>query len=138
MDKIEWSDEYSVGVDAIDTQHKTLIEMTNQLIDTPNIDSNSEIIDEMLNNMIKYATTHFVDEERLMERHDYPNFEAHQKQHVAFMVKTEEFCRIEEGAFVVHNFSDEVCKYLRDWWVNHIVASDLKAAPWISGQKKLK
>jgi hemerythrin-like metal-binding protein len=136
MDKIEWSGKFSVGVEAIDEQHKTLIEMTNQLIDTPHIDSNSKIIHEMLDGMIKYATTHFVDEERLMSLHNYPDFEIHQKQHVEFMAKTEEFCFIEEGKVVVHDFSETILEYLRDWWVNHILVSDMKCKPWFTGEKK--
>ena len=110
MDKIEWSDGFSVGVEAIDNQHKMLISMTNRLIDTPNVDSNSAVITKLLDDMIAYATTHFVDEERLMQLHDYPEFESHQQQHVDFMKKTAEFCSVEEGTMVVH---DPACEFQR-------------------------
>jgi len=132
MEKIEWSDRFSVGVKAIDDQHRTLIDMTNRLIDTPNIDSNSAVITDLLDSMIRYATTHFVDEERLMSMHNYPDYGAHQEHHVAFMKKTAEFCSVEEGKTVVHGFSDTVLEFLRDWWVNHILGSDLKFKPYVS------
>jgi len=132
MDKVEWSDRFSVGVKAIDQQHKTLIDMTNRLIDTPNVDSNSAVITDLLDGMIKYATTHFVDEERLMSMHNYPDYEAHQAQHIAFMKKTAEFCSVEEGKTVVHGFSDTVLEFLRDWWVSHILGSDMKFKPYVT------
>lgn len=133
MEKIEWSEDFSVGVESIDAQHKTLIEMTNKLIDTPNVPSNSDTITELLNDMIKYATTHFVDEERWMSYHNYADFPAHQEQHMEFMKKTSEFCDIEEGSVVIDNFSDTVLRYLRDWWVNHILSEDMKLKPIATG-----
>jgi hemerythrin len=129
MDKIEWSNMFSVGVDILDEQHKTLIGMMNQLIDTPNVDSNSAIITDLLDGMIKYATSHFVKEEQLMGTHNYADLPSHQEQHVEFMKKTAEFCTIEEGATVVHDFSDTVRTYLREWWINHILVDDMKYKP---------
>jgi hemerythrin-like metal-binding protein len=126
MEKIEWSDRFSVGVGTLDEQHQTLIGMMNQLIDTPNVDSNSTIITDLLNGMIEYATTHFVEEERLMGVHNYPDFLPHQEQHVAFMKKTAEFCSVEEGTVVVHDFSETVLAYLRAWWIQHIQVDDMK------------
>ena len=126
MDKIQWSDTFSVGSTILDGQHKTLIGMMNQLIGTPNVDSNSAIITDLLDNMIKYATTHFVEEERLMSAHRYLDFPTHQAQHVEFMKKTAEFCSVEEGTVVVHDFSDTVLGYLREWWINHILVDDMR------------
>jgi len=132
MDRIEWSDKFSVGVEVIDQQHRTLIGMMNKLIDTPNVDSNSAIITELLDGMIKYATTHFVEEERQMSIHDYPDLPTHQEQHAVFMKKTAEFCSVEEGAVVVHDFSETVLMYLREWWINHILIDDMKFKPLLS------
>jgi hemerythrin len=56
MDKIEWSDSFSVGVKLFDDQHKTIIGMINRLIEAPNIDTNSAIITDLLTGMIEYAT----------------------------------------------------------------------------------
>jgi hemerythrin-like metal-binding protein len=133
MDKIEWSNMFSVGVDILDEQHKTLIGMMNRLIDTPSTDSNSAIVTGLLNDMITYATTHFVEEERRMNLHNYPDFLIHQAQHVAFMEKTAEFCSVEEGEMVVHDFSETVRRYLRDWWINHILTDDMKYKSLFAG-----
>ena len=134
MDRIEWSDGFSVGLEAIDEQHKTLIGMVNKLIDTPNLDSNSAVVTELLDGMIKYATTHFVEEEKQMALHNYADLPAHQEQHVAFMKKTAEFCSVEEGKVVVHDFSETVLAYLREWWLNHILDDDMKCKPAFLGK----
>ncbi|HJN50975.1 MAG: bacteriohemerythrin [Pseudomonadales bacterium] len=126
MDKIEWSDKFTVGVEVLDEQHKTLVGMINNLLETPNVASNTAIITELLNAMIQYAITHFETEEGLMRRYTYPAFESQKEQHVEFMKNTSEFCKVEEGTVVIENFSDSVLTYLREWWVNHILVDDMK------------
>jgi hemerythrin len=126
MDKVEWSDKFSVGVAILDEQHKTLMEMINKLIDTPNVDSNSAVITDLLDGMIKYATTHFVKEENLMRRHNYPGYPSQKEQHVDFIRNTAAFCQVEEGTLVVLDFSESVLLYLRQWWINHILIDDMK------------
>lgn len=126
MDKIDWSEKFSVGVGVLDEQHKTLVAMINNLIDTPNIASNEAVITEMLDRMIRYATTHFEKEEGLMRIHNCPEFTSQRKQHVEFMKNTAEFCKVEEGTVVIQNFSDSLLIYLREWWLNHILVDDMK------------
>jgi|TARA_Y100000310_G_scaffold295298_1_gene326496 hemerythrin len=134
MDKIEWSDRFSVGVAVLDDQHSTLVGMINKLIDTPNVPSNSAVITELLDGMIQYAITHFETEEGLMRRHTYPDFESQKEQHVEFMQSTAEFCKVEEDTVVVHDFSDSILTYLRDWWTNHILIDDMKYKSFFADQ----
>ncbi len=132
MDKIEWTDGFSVGVQALDEQYRNLVDMVNNLIETPNVDSNSAVITDLLDGMIKYATTHFVMEEGLMRRYNYGDFMSQKEQHVAFIEHTANFCKVEEGNVVVHDFSDAVLEYLREWWVDHILIDDMKYKPFFA------
>jgi len=126
MDKVEWTDEFSVGVAILDEQHKILVGMINKLIETPDVASNSDIITELLDGMIQYAITHFEKEEGMLRTHAYPDFQSQKEQHVAFIARTAEFCKVEEGTLVVQNFSESVLVYLREWWVNHILVDDMQ------------
>lgn len=123
MDKIEWSDSFSVGVKMFDDQHKIIIGLINKLIDTPDIDANSAIITALLTEMIQYATTHFDDEERIMREHDYPDYNDQRIQHGGFIEKTAEFCS--DGRLQVESIPQSILIYLRQWWIDHILKDDM-------------
>ncbi len=123
MNKIEWSDSFSVGVELFDEQHKTIISMINKLIETPNINTNSAIITALLTGMIEYAAEHFADEERLMRQHDYPDYSDQRTQHGDFIERTAEFCS--DGRLQVDSIPESILVYLRQWWVDHILKEDI-------------
>lgn len=123
MDKIEWSDKFSVGVRALDEQHKTLVVMINKLIDAPDLANENGMVPELLAGMIQYATTHFDAEEQLMLEHGYPGYQAQRAEHGAFIAKTAEFCA--DGRLQVDRIPESILIYLREWWINHILIDDM-------------
>lgn len=80
MDKIIWTKEWCLDGGDIDRQHKNLIDVLNRIIDR---DIN---INELLLELIEYASEHFVDEEVLMIKNDYPEDEyiTHKNEHRFF------------------------------------------------------
>jgi len=137
MDKIEWSDGFSVGVKTFDDQHKRILGLVNKLIDTPNLDSNSVIITEMISKMIDYAKTHFEDEERLMLEHNYPDYIDQRVHHGEFIEKTGAF--IEQTAQTTSEGEESVPEsiliYLEDWWINHILKEDMAYKPFFKDKE---
>ncbi len=91
---IEWDDKYSVGISIIDDEHKQLIGIINKAIAARQHSNNSEEIIEILNEMNKYALTHFADEEAYMVQFDYPDYEQHRKEHQGFSIETMAFLDI--------------------------------------------
>ncbi len=78
---IEWDDKYSVGISIIDNEHKKLIGIMNKAIVLEQNSSNPKEITEVLNEMNKYAQTHFATEETYMVKFNYPDYEQHRKEH---------------------------------------------------------
>ena len=69
MDKIIWSNEWCLDGGEIDSQHKDLITILNRIIDR-------EInIYDLIMALIEYSSNHFVDEEVLMLKHNYPEID---------------------------------------------------------------
>ena len=134
MDNIEWSDKFSVGVAVLDEQHQILVGMINKLIETPYQASNSAVIAESLDGMIQYAINHFETEEGLLRTHAYPDFQSQKEQHIEFIKRTAEYCKVEEGTVVVDNFSESLLMYLREWWVDHILIDDMKYKSFFADQ----
>ena len=90
MKKVCWKDEYSVGVEKIDRQHRHLFEIINKLIDRSGSSEDLKLVSETLTEMLNYAKEHFTTEEELMQEYGYPEIESHKEQHIYFFKTTAE------------------------------------------------
>ena len=124
MEKIFWKDEYSLGFEKVDRQHRHLFEIINKLIERSAASSDSKLVTETLTEMLKYAKEHFTDEEELMQKYGYPEIELHKKQHAYFIETTAEL-----SINALNNQSmvaSEIAEFLQLWLTNHILKSDMK------------
>ncbi len=69
---IPWKGYYSVGNEALDAQHKTLLSLINRLYDSIEKGTEEELMQPVFEQLIEYAKVHFVQEEELMEGADIP------------------------------------------------------------------
>ena len=119
---VEWMDEYSVGIDSIDRQHKKLIALINSLQTAINYSAGAEYEQEALDALVDYTKTHFGYEEDLMQKNGYPDFTTHRAEHELMISRVEqvlsEYRRNPETA--MQNAVD----FLRDWLINHINGTD--------------
>ena len=125
LESVVWNDAYSVGVAALDAQHKTLIGMINRLADCHAASScgSSGAFHEVLSRMFDYTQVHLKAEEDYLQRIGYPQFEAHRSEHTAFIEKMGSF-----NMAASEDIQDEaaVHRYLKDWWLSHILESDMQ------------
>ncbi len=124
MKEFRWTDEYSLGVEKIDRQHRHLFEIINKFTQRSAASSNSKLVTETLTEMLKYAKEHFTDEEELMQEYGYPEIELHKKQHVYFIETTAEL-----SINALNNQSmvaSEIAEFLVLWLTTHILKSDMK------------
>ena len=82
--KIEWQEYLSVGVAKIDLQHKLLFENINALLKAHEEGRGNDEVSRLFFFLDTYVATHFADEERLMQRLGFPDFQKHREQHQAF------------------------------------------------------
>ena len=122
---IQWSNEYELGNEVIDFQHKKLVLLLNQLHDAVESNTQQLLVEISLDELVKYTQTHFSQEEFLMDEEEdlSPEFvDAHKKAHRNFVSKIENFRkRYNEGSAAV---SDEIISFLKDWLINHILVTD--------------
>lgn len=121
-DFLVWKDEYSVGINSIDQQHKKLIHMINQLQTAVKYSTGEEFEREALNELVDYTKTHFTYEEGMMEQNGYPDFEAHKAQHVKMIKKVEEV--LAEYEKDSDTAMENALSYLSEWLINHINGTD--------------
>lgn len=119
---VEWKDEYSVGIDSIDQQHKKLLSLINQLQTAVDYSTGEEFEREALDELVDYTKTHFTYEEGLLKDNDYPDFVPHKAQHEEMIKEVEkvlaEYEKDHDAA--MRNAAD----YLKEWLINHINGTD--------------
>jgi hemerythrin len=81
MPLLTWNESYSVNVRELDTQHKKLIDLINDLHDGMKQGKGKEISGKVLNELVTYTGFHFKSEEKLFEKHGFPDTTKHKRQH---------------------------------------------------------
>jgi len=124
MDFINWEDKLSVGVAEIDTEHKKLISLINNLNHAIQIKSSTKTLEEILLSLIDYTKFHFGHEEKLLQQNGYAELPQHHKEHEELTAKVIDFHeRLSTGKA---SFTLELMLFLRDWLINHIMKTDMQ------------
>jgi hemerythrin len=122
MSIFTWNDSYSVGVIAMDNQHKKIFDLINQLHTAMSTGKGKEVIGNVLDEMLEYTQTHFTAEEKLLEKHNYPKLAEQKKEHAFFIQKVNEMKqKMHAGSLTL---SLETSVFLKDWLSHHISGLD--------------
>lgn len=128
MDNIEWSEEFQIGINTVDEQHKKLIGIFNRFIESKDT-MDTQQIEILFNALVRYSNIHFTDEEELMNRINYPYIEEHKKEHDYFVNELQRiYNEIDLGNIHV---TFEIAIFLSKWLKNHILVSDKKIANYL-------
>lgn len=121
---IEWSDSLAVGVREIDSQHKQLFNLVNDLFDAMGRGEGNEILSKTLSNLTKYTVMHFETEEKYMKTYDYNLFLSHKTEHDQL---TQQVIDLQnEFNSGSTRITVKVMNFLKDWLKNHIIQNDVK------------
>jgi hemerythrin len=130
-----WRDDFSVGIGSIDVQHKTLINLINELHNAMTQGTSKEILGETLKQLANYTEIHFAFEEKLMKDTAYPGYWNHKKEHDDFVKEINSIqMKFVEGSI---GLSVSLMNILRDWLTDHIMGTDQKYTPHFA-QKGIK
>lgn len=113
MGAIQWTDDLSVGVELIDSQHKELIAAINRLTDAMWEGKGPAETGNLLAFLADYVVSHFSAEEKLMVKQQYPGYEAHKEAHDKFV---QEFLKIKSQYDKGEMSSSLTIKVLDDTW----------------------
>ena len=81
MSLISWKDEFSVGVAAVDLEHRELIELINHLDADMQEYATQTTVVEALGEIYARISAHFALEEKIMREAGYEEFAAHKQDH---------------------------------------------------------
>lgn len=120
MQRIEWDDSLSIGVELIDDQHKVWIERLNSL--SAAVESHQEVrlVSKTLDFMVDYVEFHFGAEEGHMAAQNYPALEQHKAKHAEFRRTLTELVQEFEEDGATHRLGDSINDFQIAWLKNHI------------------
>lgn len=127
MDKqLVWKDEFDIGVDAIDKEHRRLFSIINRLFILRNEEQkNGKACEEGIRYFYEHAIRHFTDEENYMELIGYKNLKMHKRIHKDFRERT---LPILEGELKRSNYSPEAVDHFlavcAGWLIGHTTTED--------------
>jgi hemerythrin len=124
MALVTWNDNLSVNVEEFDLQHKKLISLINELNDAMSVGKGKDVLEKIVNDLVRYTVTHFKAEEKCFAQFRYPDTFNHRIEHLTFMRKVAGFKNeIENGKLPL---SVEVMSFMSDWLKKHIMGTDKK------------
>ena len=122
--KLQWSEQYSVGIPEIDEQHKTLFDLVNMIHAAILDHKGTAACVDVLNELVDYTRSHFGLEESLMRIGKYPGYADHCALHQELIDEVETLMeKIHSGKAAI---SFELLHFLRVWLTKHILGEDKK------------
>ncbi|MBB6479578.1 bacteriohemerythrin [Spirochaeta isovalerica] len=130
---IEWKDEkFGLGISTIDTQHRELITITNQLHNIVDRENHQKEAIRILKQLYAYTSYHFTSEEALQKEYGYPDLNGHIATHRSFKEKIKEEL---EGVRDKLNYPlAPIQDFLVEWILKHIKGEDVKYADYFKGR----
>ena len=82
---LTWIDEYALGIEEVDEDHQALIKLINDLHAALDKGSSDEDIVQFLTEVHARFAAHFAEEERIMRRSGYSEYDAHKGDHARLL-----------------------------------------------------
>jgi hemerythrin-like metal-binding protein len=129
MKHYEWREDYSVGHELLDDDHKKLFALIDRMRRIVQSYGTRGEVERVLNELYEYTDYHFQHEEEFLKQVDFPAFEAHKKRHAHLKREVETLLHTyntmaERTDPDDYEFEKELYRFLNDWLVNHILGED--------------
>lgn len=138
-DFMKWNDDWLLGIDILDTQHKGLAECINTLASeceqarnaSPEIMEKRKIaLAQLLDDLYITTKLHFSFEEDMMREENYPALAAHAREHVMLIgeLKATFINGLKDGRC---NLNPDNLRALKSWLIAHVSQSDREFANFV-------
>lgn len=126
-----WTDDLTVGIERIDSQHRSLFQQLEKLMDACVAGREREEVVTMLDFLDRYVVTHFDTEEGLQREYGYPGYDSHRAEHAVFLHRLQCFREELSNSAPSRDFVLRVNQTLIDWLTSHILTVDKAASEFL-------
>jgi hemerythrin len=124
MALLQWQDRYSVGIEAVDHEHKELIDLINRLHDGIVRRDEPTLVEAFFGDLLRAISAHFALEERFMRDRHYDQFVPHKQEHERLLNEIRDLMDEFDGEREI-DFA-ELASRLDVWFTRHFETYDLR------------
>lgn len=118
MIKAEWNKDLRADVMIIDFQHKNISNLLNDVLLELEDNSISSVDEFLIEDLLDDIKNHFITEERLFLKYNYPYSEQHKSEHKKILLEIEQLKNIS------HTNKNVILKklstFIEEWWNKHV------------------
>lgn len=136
MALLHWRPNMSLGIAALDADHRHLIDLLNRLHFMFLAGDENAAVGDVLDELLAYTRRHFAREEAVMRRTGYPGFQRHRQQHRELADRLAVFRARFDAApdqFDMAAFYD----FLSEWLLVHVLDEDMKLKPYVAAGERV-
>ena len=132
MRRMVWNINCRTGIEEIDSQHRLLFAISNELLEIDNPKSQEPEIKYLIRHLNDYVKSHFQYEEEWMQKNNFPGFSDHKQKHDNIISEINNaIINSTTMTQVKENFEN-----LLDGWIqSHILVEDKKYSDWAKFHK---
>lgn len=123
---MKWNESLATGMPQIDRQHRALFDCIS-VLEKAAAEHRFLATMSALDKLNVYARTHLSDEERLMEKCDYPKLIEHKAEHEEFKAM---LYKLRLTSTHCDNVMD-IVGFLSEWLLEHVSKRDLEYVPYL-------
>ncbi len=129
--------------DVIDEDHKILIKMIGELLDSVHNSEEKDVVVHKLNVLRMFALQHFNREEKLQESAGFPDCEKHKSVHTILMDELifnikkiiSEYSSVDNSETIKTRYL-AIEKFMNKWLIMHIMVEDTNMKPYVEAMRK--
>ena len=141
---IKWRDEWLLGVDTLDAEHRDLADCLNRLVreclhgnnsDTKGSNKRTSVLKSLLDELYLKTKDHFSHEEAIMREEKYPGYNSHAREHAMLLgeLKSTFAAKVKDGC---SNIDPDILSELKYWFIAHVSRSDREFADYLDIKRK--
>ena len=131
MIDLSWKDNYSLGDNKIDEEHKYLFKIAAEAFSVVAPDKKLEKIKSVLEKLLQYTKSHFDNEESFMSSIKYPELNKHKILHQEIIISMNEFIKNIPN-MKISEIEKDLAYNIKIWFISHIVYEDKRITQWIN------
>jgi hemerythrin len=131
MGLLHWEKRYSVGIGAVDHEHRELIDLINRLYDEATSQGSKDAVVNFFGDLFKAISAHFALEERFMHERSYDQLVQHKNDHERLLDELRDLMEdFEASASLDEQF---LAQRLDAWFSRHFETHDARLHSALGG-----
>lgn len=134
--KLVWSDDFKIGVEEIDREHKAIIDRFHQLYLLMREGKGHAYYGELIAFLQQYINEHFEHEEAYQVSIGYDQLKQHKEKHLNFKNQVLEIITTHENKEITNMDLIQISIFIKEWLIHHVLMEDGRIGEFVRGKRE--